>query len=47
MTIHAVLCRYLPPQVANVLTGLWFALLLGMILLCGLDINSSLRYENF
>ena len=42
-----VLSRHLPAPVARLLSGCWFALLLGTILLCGLDTTVDLRYENF
>ena len=47
MTVHAFLCRYLPPRVADILTGLWFALVLGLILLCGPTATGVFRYQNF
>jgi len=47
MAVHALLSRHLPSQVATVATGLWFAGLLGLILLCGPNATGAFRYQNF
>ena len=47
MSVYALLSCYLPPSAANVATGLWFALLLGLILLCAPNAIGFFRYQNF
>lgn len=47
MTVYALLSRHLPPMMASVLTGLWLALVLGLILLCGPNVTGVFRYQNF
>lgn len=47
MSVYSLLFHHFPTPVANALTGLWYVLLLGLILLCGVDFNSAIRYENF
>jgi hypothetical protein len=47
MMVYGLLCRHLPAPVANALTGLWFAALVSLILLCGPQATGQFRYENF
>lgn len=47
MAVHALLSRHLPAQVATIATGLWFALLLGLVLFCGSEVTGAFRYQNF
>jgi len=47
MIIHHFLSRYLPPVLANALTGLWFAFLLCLVLLAAANPAGEFRYTDF
>ncbi len=46
MWLHTRLCSLVPPFAARVLTGLWFAVLIVLVLLFLLEPQAEFRYGN-
>ena len=47
MIVHQFLSRYLPPVLANALTGVWFAFVLALVLLAASNTSGEFRYTDF
>ena len=44
MWIYGIVCRFASPTTARVVTGLWYGLLLALVLLCILEPQADFRY---
>jgi hypothetical protein len=46
MWLYVRLCAVLPPPLARILTGMWFALLIVLVLFFAIEPQADFRYGN-